>query len=338
MRIAITCLGKIPIPPPGTPVPGYGGLERFIQCLRENYLAQGHEVKLFEAMRFPHGKFLMLNMMRAINEWHPDIVQSDETHCNSTLGLLSHSQPIVATVHNTFFDELFRTGGYITYRNAADNIFGYLLVDRVVVHTPRLQRVLRRYGIFRTQCIPYSVDTSLFAPQPTGDPKVAIGLGLVTPRKAWERAAAATEGTGVTFRIIGPIPADQQAYADSLRAQGVELLGELSNARLREEVRKAGFFLHPATSEAGTATAVIEALSMRRVVVAASIHEGVKGLWTADTIEGMRQAIWRLSREPDLLDSLNERARQIAVTEYSAPVMASRYLTLFSQLVARRKP
>lgn len=122
-------------------------------------------------------------------------------------------------------------------------------------------------------------------------------------------------------------------------ADRVELRGW--SDRPREQLLEFDIFALPSRSE-GFPLAVVEAMLAARPVVAArvgSVPEAVTGetglLVEKDDVEGLTAALRQLRDRPDLRRQMGDRARQIALAQFTSDRMAAAYLHLWHRLVNR---
>lgn len=224
---------------------------------------------------------------------------------------------------------------------------GLACADRVIAESrltaASLPRNLWPFRLRRpVATIPIGIDTARFRSRGSGDPHVALGVGMVHPRKRWELAVRALEGTGIRLRIAGPIAVPD--YAVRVQRTGpVELLGEVSDELLFREFEEAGIFVFPSETES-FGVAPLQAASFARPILgstAVPVLDDVPALsWErpADAegfVRWMHEAALRLLREESTRRDLGRRAREAVERTFAWPVVAHRYVELYRQILDR---
>ncbi len=191
--------------------------------------------------------------------------------------------------------------------------------------------------------IPYGVDFDEYAPAwnlRTG--RRALGVGIVLPLKRWEIAAAGLKGTGMTLRIAGPVL--HPAYATRVRTagDGVELLGEVDEPRLRQLYAESDVLVHPSQVEV-LPRAVLEALASSLPVVGSSVigslFPGGKGGLTAPPgssdvalIRFFHDSVERLAGDAALRREMGEAGSGVARETYSWDRIVAAHEEMYRQV------
>ena len=325
MRIAMACAGTVPIPPVT-----YGN--RAIYDLVTSLRKMGHTVELFNDR--PPGVSIteyLANLPRAIRRFEPDAVHVNQSEVAIALGVLG--PPFV---HTPWAFEWYQKPHPGTWYGAVGNIrdrWALRLSDMIVAPTPDSRDKLAEFGFSPVLYIPSGVDTEKFkARNGGGDPRLALGIGIVDRRKRWELAAIALKGTGTRLRIVGPLR--DPGYARELTALGAEIIGEVPEERLLEELDGCGFAVHPCDRE-GFAGAILQEMSFSKPVVV-SAHSGhIRGTMASPSDEpgDVIRAIWEAAKifrdYEDRLRSEGKRARESVEKNYSNEVVARQYVEVY---------
>ena len=335
MRIVLVGSGVEPIPPTG-----YGGLERFVADLADALRGAGHEPIVVNQVRrrrmrdeYPFARSLP-RLLRG--------VAYDVVHANSPVvgnRLAGVGIPYVYTTHSRHW--YYRTSlrhrwGYWLERRAVRRSAAPVALTEPLAGTMRAATGTTRRAI---SVIPFGVDSSRFAPDwahRTGT--VALGVGIVTPVKRWEVAAAALRGTGLRFVLAGPTP--DPAYAARVKAAGdrVELLGEISPDDLARRLAGSDLLIHPSSAEL-LSGAVVQALSAGLPVlggpaIAGAVDNERTG-WVVPDAEpseferGLRDRAVALRDDAGLRRKVGEAARAVATERFAWPAIVARYVELY---------
>jgi glycosyltransferase involved in cell wall biosynthesis len=168
------------------------------------------------------------------------------------------------------------------------------------------------------------------------------------PRKGFDvllRAYARLQDPAPDLLLAGPGPEKTRlrALAHQLGiAQRVTFLGFVGGQDKINLLRSAQFFVCPSRHEP-FANAILEALAAGLPVVASAVggntelvRDGVHGLlFPAEDDVALAQALHRLLAEPALLARLRAAVPGFVRT-FDWPLVATRYLELYQELVARR--
>lgn len=277
MRIVLVGAGRLPIPPPG-----YGGMERYIAEYAAALQRAGQAVRILNQFRpgtYTRGSAFERHLPGLLRGHDEEIV-----HVNTSLSgvmLALAGIPYVYTSHHP---------GWFTLRTAAERLrfederFAVRFARASVAFTGRLEERMRRLRFRRgpvTQ-IPLGVDSSKFRARGPGDPRLALSVGEVTPRKRWHLALEALASTGIRFMLVGPIR--DPDYAERLRSRGAELRGEVTEPDLLAAYEACGQLLHPSSGEA-LPGAVLQAMAFSRPVLGGPAIAPIEGVLAASTDE-----------------------------------------------------
>lgn len=344
MRVVLVGTGVYPIPPTG-----YGAIERLIAQYSDALRASGHTVTVVQETRHqrPIDEYWFAGrLQRLLGSMSADIVHAQTPVVGNRLASLGI--PYVYTTHSRHW---FAVQG-LTQR------WGFRLERRAISRsaaticpTERVnQEVLRRLGAHRPAelpTIPIGLDVEGWRPTEQPPPMVsALAVGAVIPVKRWEEAVRALAGTGIPLRLAGPLP--DRSYAQRVQSAGpVEILGEISDAQLREEYHAASFLIHPSASEV-LPVAVLQAFACGIPVIGSeairpAVQDGVVGLIAARDARGelasdLRALATRLRDDPTLRGALGRAARHLAEERYSWPIVVKAQVDLYESVRNRFGP
>jgi glycosyltransferase involved in cell wall biosynthesis len=326
----------------------YGGTERVVSFLTDQLVDLGHDVTLFasgdsstsarlapmwpEALRLqgtckdhlaPH--LLMLEKVIArTNEFDVIHFHIAQLHfpVMRRLPYVSH----VTTLHGRLDLEELRP----LYQEYA---------DIPVVSISDAQRLpLPKAGWVAT--VHHGLPPRLFAFHPTPGNYLAF-LGRISPEKGVDRAIAIATACGERLRIAAKIDAaDRDYFARDIRPlldnPLVEFIGEIPDREKNDFLGRAKALLFPIDWPEPFGLVMIEAMACGLPVVAFPggsvreiIDDGVSG-FVVNTIEDAVSAVRRI----DTID--RRRCRETFERRFSARRMASQYVDLYRQLIARR--
>ena len=340
VRVILVGTGVRPIPPPG-----YGGIERTLSELSRALQAEGVEVEILNEVH--PGRTGEYAFARALKRRIGDLTE----------GVVHASTPVVASRLNAMrLPYVYTTHSrhWFSVRGMTER-WGFRLERRAVLHAQRaialtatvrsrIQDVMGPHlDPDRLTTIGLGVDLDRFGPRADcGDPRVALGIGVLLPVKRWEWAAQALEGTGIRLRLVGP--ATDPGYARRLeRFACVELVGELNDDGLVKELSGAGMLVHPSSAELFPGV-VAQAMACGRPVVglppiASFVEEGVTGFivgsatsGAAEAIPALRRAAIRLRDDEPLRVTLGRAARGIAVREFDWRSVARAHIEVYRQV------
>ena len=338
MHIVLVGTGVLPIPPPG-----YGGVERTIAELSDALRTRGHTVTIVQEVRHSRTRdeyAFALRLPRRLRGLNADVIHASTPVVANRLALAG--LPYVYTTHSRHWFErtawTHRWGLFLERRAVRRAAAAVALTDRLRTEIGRRVPGSRD----RIQVIPIGVDPLQFRPDwaaRTG--RRAIGVGVVRPFKRWELAAAALRGTGVTFRIIGPVPDPE--YAARVRSAGeqVELMGEVSDAALRQALGESDLMVHPSRVEL-LAGAVIQGLASGLPVLGAEpvtelVEPGTGACAPvsandAEISEFLRSRVAEYVSDPGRLRADGEAARAVAERRFSWARVAEAHEALYKDV------
>jgi colanic acid/amylovoran biosynthesis glycosyltransferase len=205
--------------------------------------------------------------------------------------------------------------------------------------------------------IPPAVDVSRFsAEREERDGRLVV---LTVARLHWKKGheyglqairALVDDGVGLEYRVVGTGP-----YADAVQAcvddlglrRHVRLLGALPPAAVREELRGADVFLHPAVSE-GFGNAVMEAQAAALPVVctdADGLRENVADGETGFAVprrdpQALAAALARLAGDRELRRAMGEAGRRRVGEHFDPARQIDAFVALYEDTItaASRRP
>lgn len=333
MRIALVLNIAKPLPAPGLPLEGYGGTQRVVVDLRNTLTNMGETVEVFRTGEPLFSVRDQIDMVRDLAEWRPDVVNSHDSWSMLHLGILGRVAPVLYSTHTPIWKEKVSYRPwflrYILLEQAAAR-----LCDVFVAESESIAEIVqRKVGPRHLEVAHLAVDTERYRTTKDGDPRTALGIGVITRRKAWHRAAVAAQAAGVHLRIAGPIV--DREYAEELRRYGVELLGEVSNDRIFEELEACGMAVHPSMFESFGLAPVL-AMSMSRPVVTGPEMAYLQGVRATPDVARMGDLMKLLAENNDLRRAEGLEARSVAEREYTYERMAHRYLSIYRGAVSFR--
>jgi glycosyltransferase involved in cell wall biosynthesis len=325
MRIAFPCSGTVPIPPLT-----YGN--RAIYDLLLSLRKLGHTVELFNDR--PAGLSVpsyLARLPHVVRRFDPDAVQVNQSEVAVALGILG-----IRFFNTPWAFEWYQNPHPGTWWGFKGNIrdrWALRLSDVIITPTPESHGRLTSYGFSPVVYIPQGVDTDKFKPSNGGgDPTLALGLGIVDRRKRWELAAKGLVGTGVRFRVVGPVR--DPAYGAELKALGTEIIGEVPEERLLDELDGCGFVIHPSDRE-GFAAAILQAMAFKKPVIVSAHSAHVIGTIPAPTDEPadvtrtIRNNALVYARDASYLRRDGTIAREAVEKHYSNDAIARQYVEVY---------
>jgi glycosyltransferase involved in cell wall biosynthesis len=341
VRIAIIAPPWVPVPPPA-----YGGTEAVIDNLARGLQAAGHDVLLYatgdstcavpRAWVLPEAVGTMaarpvtemrhvLNAYEVVLEWDADVI-----HDHTLMGPLYGQRfgvPIVTTNHGPFDSEL----GEV-YQAIAPTV-GVVAISR------RQARGARHTPI--AAVIHHGVDVEDF-PFGGGEGGYAVCMGRMNADKGIHTACQVAHAAGVPLKIVAKLnEPEEHAYFDQMVApllgNGVEFVGEVGGRAKLDIVAGANCLLNPISWAEPFGMVMIEALACgtpvlvtRRGAAPEIVDDGVTGFVrnTAAELVDLFPQVAGLDRAA---------CRQAAAERFSTERMVDDHVTLFAQLVARRR-
>jgi len=346
MRIGIIGTGVRPIPPVG-----YGGVERTIAELANALRAVGEDVTIvndpghgrgFDEYRFA------LTLGRRLHGASFDVLHAHTPIVANRL--IARGGPLVYTTHSRHWfvrkGVRERLGAWWERRAVRRAPATIALTDRVAA---RIRSELAGRGLPQLTTIPIGVDADRFRPdwaRRTGHR--ALGVGIVSPIKRWELAAAALRGLGVRLTIIGPTP--DPGYAEAVRAAGddVVLAGEVDGPTLERAFAESDLLVHPSAVELLPGV-VLQGLAAALPVLGAEpldglVRPGATGVVAAPTadaqgiVAALAQGARALLADDTARRRMGEAARADALDRFSWRTVAERHREVYARVAIATRP
>ncbi len=211
-------------------------------------------------------------------------------------------------------------------RSVEEEVFSS--ADKVVVTTDAMRsNIIRRIpqAEDKIKVIPNYVDTDLFRPNNAAREKNSlIFVGRIAPEKNLEALLTAVSKLPVFLTLIGEgrlRPGLQSRFSD-LDGR-VTWEGNIPNSQLPDFFNRSDIFILPSLYE-GHPKTLIEAMACGMPSIGADspgireiIRHRENGYLCGTDAEAIRRAIQALIEDPDLRQRLGEKARELALGEYS---------------------
>ncbi len=336
MRIALVGTGRRPIPPTG-----YGGIERTVAELGNALRSEGQTVDIVNQYlpdRYTTGWAFERHLPGLLTGSHPDIVHVHTGRAGWVLG--RNRIPYVYTTHTPSWTRRLRLHQSLLFereRQAVRWSDATIATTEDVLHA--VEKVHRRRG--PVVQIPLGVDTEKFKAKGPGEPDRVLGVGVVEPRKRWELAARAIEGTSLRLTIVGPLR--DERYAHKLRELGADLTGEVPERRLLEEYERAYLLLHPSEHETtGMVGAVAQAMAFSRPALGGPALRGLTPFAAPSNepeavVRYLHENVERLIRSPEMVRRVGMESRERIERDFSWRTIAKRHLELYRSVVLGRR-
>jgi glycosyltransferase involved in cell wall biosynthesis len=318
----------------------YGGIERVVSYLTEEFVQQGHDVCLFASGDSITRAELVACCPKAIRDfeqWVDPIAyhalqlnqlferEFDVVHFHiEYLGFpfaRMLTQPSVTTLHGPLpeLPELFRAFGdlpFVSVSDAQRAPFPHLNWRKTIYHG-----------------LPRQLYT--FVDEPG---EYLVFLGRVAPEKRCDRAIAIAKAAGVPLKIAAKIdPYDQQYFYTAIKPllndPAVEFLGEVDEQRKNRLLGGALAVLFPIDWQEPFGLVMIESLACGTPVIAypgGSVPEIIKDGVTGFIVDSIDDAVEAVKRVTSIE---RRRCRQAFEERFTAARMARDYAEVYSDLV-----
>ncbi len=173
--------------------------------------------------------------------------------------------------------------------------------DRYVAISQYVARRISRYYNRRSAVVYPPVDTAYFTPGDARREPFALIVSALVPYKRVDVAVAACRIAGVPLRIVGQGP-DARALS-RLGGRGVEFLGALPDAEVRELYRRAAVVLLPGEEDFGLVPVEAQAcgtpvVALGRGGATETVVDGMTGALTGDGVDAFAAGIRRVLDRP----------------------------------------
>ena len=326
----------------------YGGTERVVSFLTEELVALGHEVTLFasgdsvtsaeleavwpHALRLdpairdqvaPH-MLLMEAARRRAGEF--DIMHFHMDYWPFSL-FGRQPTPIVTTLH-----------GRLDLPELRPMLDAFPQMPVVSISDSQREALLQARFV---ATVHHGLPAGLLTPQPTHGPGYLAFLGRIAPEKGPDRAIRIARACGIPLRMAAKVDRADQVYFDTvirpmLVEGGVEMVGEISDARKPAFLSEARALLMPIDWPEPFGLVMIEAMACGTPVIAfdrGSVPEIIQDGQTGFIVENETAAVVAVSRL-DRLPRAGVRAGFEA--RFTARRMALDYLAVYRRLAGNR--
>lgn len=343
LRIALTVDPEIPVPPTH-----YGGIERIVAMLIEEYVARGHEVHLFA---------------------HPDsrtpatLVPYQGSRSGSAHDTLQHAMQVLAYVRRHKLDVIHSFGRLLylfpLLPTRLPKIQSYQrhIARRSVRFGDALARGSLRFTACSQSCadtargaggiwqiIPNGVPLERYHFRPTVPPDAPlVFLGRVERIKGAHTAIRVAQASGRRLLIAGNHATSgpealyfRQEILPHCDGSQIRYVGPVDDSQKDDLLGQSAAFLFPIEWEEPFGIVMAEALACGTPIIAlarGSVPEVVQPRETGFTCQNADEMISAVQR----LDTVDRAAcRQAAERRFSATVIANQYEALYRQMAQRR--
>lgn len=342
MRIAITVDPEIPVPPIH-----YGGIERIVDMLVNEFLEAGHQVSIFAHKESSvKGK----------------LIPYTGKNSNSVIDTLKHMHLIGKKTLFGDFDVVhsFSRLAYLSLVLPFNTlkIMSYQR-EPTISQIVKARKLAKRGSLFFTGCSDYITDQiKPFADAVTiyngfpiekyvynyrvNEDAPLVFLGRIEPIKGVHNAIEIAKKANKKLVIAGNIPIEHELYFKEkinpfIDNQKVFYVGPVNDTQKVELLKSAAAFLMPIEWNEPFGIVMVEAMACGTPVIALSrgavpevIKHGVTG-FICNTVEECIQKV-------PFITHLNRNAvRKEAVDRFSSKVIAANYLNLYQQLLEAKQ-
>jgi glycosyltransferase involved in cell wall biosynthesis len=191
--------------------------------------------------------------------------------------------------------------------------------DRYVAISQYVARRIGRYYNRRSAVVYPPVDTAYFTPGDATREGFALIVSALVPYKRVDVAVAACRSIGVPLKVVGQGP-DARALA-RLGGAGVEFLGALPDADVRDLYRRAALVLLPGEEDFGLVPVEAQAcgtpvVALGRGGATETIVDGGTGALTGEGIEACAAGIRRVLDHPPSPDACRKQAERFSTERF----------------------
>lgn len=339
MKILLSVDPEIPVPPVL-----YGGIERIVSALCQQYTAAGHTVYLlsnpgsteeavaqriaWKGLSSVRKKDVYTNarqMLRLVKELHPDIIHSFSRLLYTYPILITRSVPLVQSYQREISPVSTGMvnavgGSQVHFTACGAHMFSLL---------PHQEKWTAIHNF---------TDTDYFQPLPDAELKHLFFLGRIEPIKGVAEAIEVALRAEMPLVIAGNIPQEHQAYFDlkvkpHLDNPLIDYVGTVNDEQKLHYLQQAKALLFPISWEEPFGIVMAESMAcgtpvvaFRRGSVEEVVCEGVNG-FKAETVDEMVLVVKKLNT----ID--RQAVRQDAEKRFSAKAIGQKYLTLFENIL-----
>lgn len=345
MHIAMIADPYIPIPPKG-----YGGIERMITFLIEEYMSLGHQVTLFchpdsliPCQKFFYGKKphygIQIRILELSQIWSYLIKQQKDFDVIHSFGRLAGLLPC-------YFSTIPKIQSYqreISRRNiwAASLLSGSSLYFTACTrHCWRNKHLL---GQWKTIYNGVVLKTYTFKPTVSKDAPLVF-LGRIERIKGAHTAIKVALKTKRRLIIAGNHSVNQQEdvywkkeILPFIGREGIEYIGEINDQQKNDLLGNALAFLMPIEWEEPFGIVMIEAMACGTPVIAfnrGSVSEVVIDQQTGFICQDQQQMIDVVNKAHHIR---REECRKLVENKFSSQVIAQQYLALYEEMLLKKR-
>ena len=200
------------------------------------------------------------------------------------------------------------------------------------------------YGIVleRFALAPAAADRALALRAAWGNKPVVLAVGRLVGYKGFDVLVRAVAGLDVTTVIVGAGPEEPRLRA--LAPPGVVFAGRVADADLPAYYHACDAFCLPSLTIAEAfGVVLLEAMACGKPLVTTALRtgvtavnrEGITGLVVPPgDVGALHEALGALAGDAARRKAMGEAGRRVVEKEYSAALMADRYLTLYREALA----
>lgn len=341
MKIAITVDPEIPVPPVH-----YGGIERIVSMLVDEFTSIGHEVTLFahsssvtSAVLFPYtGKSSKSKMdtLRNINSISQEVYKGDYdiVHSFSRLAyltcILPFRMPKLMSYQRRPTPSQIQKAQQLAYQGSL-HFTGCsdFITNQIIPHGP----AITIYNGFPLNTYKFSTKVSVDAP--------LVFLGRIEPVKGPHHAIEIARKTNKRLIIAGNISPEYRSYFDNKIApfidnQQIIYAGPVTDIEKSTILTQALALLMPIEWDEPFGIVMAEAMACGTPVIAfnrGAASEIVKNKITGFCCEDINECIEKVF----IVDQLDRSIiRKEAINRFSSKVIASDYLKLYKELITMK--
>lgn len=251
---------------------------------------------------------------------------------------------VVLHIHGSSYDEFVMTDSHIF--SAIQSIL-FDTADSVVVISERLKRVLAsRVAEKRLFLLPNAVTVNDYNPAPQSNPPNIVFLSYHAERKGIQEFETVinrlnADSTSLNVEIAGTGPLADKSKSLAQQHGNIAYYGYVSESEKRHILERAAIFVLPSRAEC-VPLAILEAMAGGTAVVSTSVG-GIPEIVTENhgilvppgDVDSLTEAISALLENPDWIEEISERNRQLVKDQYDWAIIADRLLTHYEQLIER---
>lgn len=191
--------------------------------------------------------------------------------------------------------------------------------DRYVAISQYVARRIRRYYNRRSAVVYPPVDTAYFTPGDAPREGFALVVSALVPYKRVDVAVAACRKLGVPLKVVGQGPEARALQQEGGR--GVEFLGALPDADVRELYRRASVVLLPGEEDFGLVPVEAQAcgtpvVALGRGGATETVVDGGTGALTGEGIDAYAAGIRRMLDEPPAPSACRTQAERFSTERF----------------------